>query len=86
LCVAVSELFTHHAYTVRIAGTSIIKDIDDDATRGIGGIFYGNSINPECDPVNQLASDITPKVIEDTIISLKTSIASLRISDHKTGR
>lgn len=82
LCV-VNRQFSHDIYSVRIAGISIIKGIDDDTTRGIEGMFYGNRINLKCDPINQLASDVATKTIEDTIKSLKTSMPKATFEERK---
>ena len=82
LCVA-SGLFSHDTYAVRIAGTSIVGGIDDDTTRGIDGMFYGNPINLKCDSINQLANNITATTIEDTIKSLNTSMPKATFEERK---
>ncbi len=66
LCMA-QGMFAHDIYAVRIGGIPILKGIDDSTTTGISGMFYGNPIRLRCEPVSQLANDITSKTIEDGI-------------------
>lgn len=81
LCVA-NGMFSHDIYEVRIAGVSVIRAIDDDTTKEVDGKFYGGIVNLRCDPVNQLANDVTNKSIEDSVESLKKSMAKASFEDR----
>lgn len=82
LCVTQGHM-SHDIYTVRMAGQKIIEGIDDDTTQGIARLFGGTALNLKCVPIDQLASDVTAKTIEDAIESLKTSSPNASFEQRK---
>jgi hypothetical protein len=82
LCVTKAP-WSHDLYTVRMAGRSLIEGTDDDTTQGIDRQFDGTALKLKCAPINQLASDVTAKTIEDAIESLKTSSPKASFEQRK---
>ena len=82
LCVA-SGLFSHDIYSVRANHAVVVKGIDDETTKGIDGILHEHPVKLKCDPVNQLASDITASSLANTIASLKKSMPNATFEARK---
>jgi hypothetical protein len=82
LCVA-NGLFAHDVYTIRTAGVSIVKGIDDETTNGINGLFYGNPIHLKCEPISQFYDKLSDKEIEDQANSLNNKIPNSTFEERK---
>ena len=74
-------MFSHDVYSVRFDGIPLLHGIDDKATKGIDGVFNGNQIRLQCEPVNRLADGVTKKTIEDAILSGRMSSKKISFDD-----
>lgn len=74
-------MFSHDVYSVRFDGIPLLHGIDDKATKGIDGVFNGNQIRLQCEPVNRLADGVAKKTIEDAILSGRMSSKKISFDD-----
>jgi hypothetical protein len=82
LCVA-NGLFAHDVYSVRVAGVFVVKGIDDETTKGVGGTFYGNPISLKCEPINEPYEKFTDKELDDRANSLEKTMPNSTFEERK---
>ncbi|WP_199541858.1 hypothetical protein [Paraburkholderia kururiensis] len=82
LCVA-NGLFAHDVYSVRIAGVPVVKGIDDETTKGVGGTFYGNPISLKCEPINEPYDKVTDKELDERANSLEKTMPNSTFEERK---
>lgn len=81
LCYA-HGMFSHDTYSVRAEGIPFLEGIDDNTTKGIDGVLYGNPVRLQCEPVQQLADDVTNKTIEGAILAGRISSEKVPFDDE----